>query len=98
MSAKRRPLDASMFATAAVGQPDPVAVAIAPRAEPPRLESLGVPAPKAKHSRAGKVQVQGYFSQATRRQLKMLAAQQGRTVEDVLGEAIADVLAKHSMG
>ena len=41
------------------------------------------------------MQIQGYFPKETRRELKALAAQLDRTVEDLLAEAIADVLAKH---
>jgi len=42
-----------------------------------------------------KVQIQGYFWPETRRRLKMLAAKEGRTVEELLGQAIADLLTKH---
>jgi hypothetical protein len=53
---------------------------------------------KAEHwrpSRVGRVAIQGYFSEETRRELKMLAVRQDRTVEDLLGEAVADVLRKY---
>jgi hypothetical protein len=46
-------------------------------------------------SRANKVQIQGYFAEEVRRNLKILAAHESRTVEDLLSEAIADLLAKH---
>jgi len=47
-------------------------------------------------SRTDKVQIQGYFPEETRRRLKMLAVQRDRTLEDLLGEAIADLFTKHS--
>jgi hypothetical protein len=86
MTARRKPLDPSVFANAAVAQPDPVQAATANQR---RTVASG------QTSRAGKVQVQGYFPEDTRRRLKILAAQQGRTLEDLLGEAIADLMAKH---
>jgi hypothetical protein len=85
---KRKPLDTAALAAAAVQQPDPVQMATAkPVAEPPK---------RAGASRAGRVQIQGYFTEETRRALKMLAVRQDRTVEDLLGEAIVDVLAKYA--
>ena len=48
-------------------------------------------------SRVGKVQVQGYFPPETRQRLKILAASSGRTVEELLSEAIDDLLAKHGV-
>jgi hypothetical protein len=87
-SQKRKPLDAAALAAASVQQPDPVQLATArPVAEPPK---------RAGGTRASRVQIQGYFPEDTRRQLKMLAVRQDRTVEDVLGEAIGDVLVKYS--
>lgn len=84
---KRKPLDTAALAAAAVQQPDPVQLAtVKPAAEP---------AKRAGGPRVGRVQIQGYFPEDTRRQLKMLAVRQDRTVEDLLGEAIADVLAKY---
>jgi hypothetical protein len=85
---KRKPFDTAALAAAAVAQPDPVQQAIAkPVAEPPK---------RAGGSRADRVQIQGYFPEETRRRLKMLAARTDRTVEDLLGEALADLLAKHA--
>jgi hypothetical protein len=46
-------------------------------------------------SRIGKVQIQGYFPATTRRRLKMLAVASGRTMEELLGEALDDLFAKH---
>ena len=41
-------------------------------------------------SRAGKVQIQGYFPPATRKRLKLLAVTSGRTMEELLAEALDD--------
>ncbi len=85
---KRKPLDTAALAAAAVQQPDPVQLAVAkPVAERPK---------RAGGSRLGRVPIGGHFPEETRRQLKMLAVRQDRTVEDLLSEAIADVLTKHS--
>jgi hypothetical protein len=86
-SQKRKPLDTAALAAASVQQPDPVELATAkPVVEPPK---------RAGGPRAGRVQIQGYFPEDTRRELKLLAVQKDRTVEDLLGEAILDVLAKY---
>jgi hypothetical protein len=89
---KRKPLNTAALAAAAVEQPDPVQVATAAnrRAAPSPAATAG------KGSRTGKVQIQGYFPEETRRRLKMLAAQHDRTLEDLLSEAIADLFKKHS--
>ncbi len=90
---KRKPIDISAIAAAARPQGDPVMNATIP--EPVKLlePSETAPAPKSSApSRAGRVQIQGYFPIETRRRLKMLAAQEGRTVEDLLGEAINALL------
>jgi len=86
---KRKPLNTAAFASAAVPQADPVHVATSPRTQP-------APVKAGKTSRADKVQIQGYFPEETRRHLKMLAAQQGRTVEELLGEALTDLFRKHA--
>jgi len=83
---KRKALDVAAFGDAAVLQPDPVRLATG-RKQAPVITGAT--------SRAGKVQIQGYFSEELRRRLKMLAAQSGRTIEDLLGEAIGDLLTKH---
>ena len=91
---KRKLIDISAIAAAAHPQGDPVAKATAP--QPARHPEPPAPASRAStQSRTGRVQIQGYFPSETRRRLKMLAVQQGRTVEDLLGEAIADLLVKH---
>jgi len=87
---KRKPIDISAIAASARPQGDPVTKATTPEQEKP--EAL-TPKP-AGASRAGRVQIQGYFPAETRRRLKMLAAQEGRTVEDLLAEAISDLLDK----
>lgn len=69
-------------------EPDSVLLATAkPVAEQPK---------RAGGSRAGPVQIQGYFPQETRRQLKMLVARMDLTVEELFREAIADVMARYA--
>jgi hypothetical protein len=46
-------------------------------------------------SRVGKVQIQGYFPVATRKRLKLLAVNTGRTMEELLAEALDDLFVKH---
>lgn len=90
--AKRKPLDTAAFASAAIARRDPVEAAITPApVSAPRLT-----AESAQSSRAGKVQIQGYFPKETRRRLKTLAAAQDRTVEDLLGEALDLVFTKYN--
>lgn len=88
---KRKPLDVSAFASAALPQPDPVQKATALKAVPAARPQL-----KGPPSRANKVQIQGYFPEETRRRLKVLAAREGRSLEDLLGEAINDLLEKRN--
>lgn len=89
-SQKRKPLDTAALAAASVAQPDPVKLATTTPTGVPTKTEQGKP------SRVGRVAIQGYFSEATRRELKMLAVRQDRTVEDLLGEAVADVLRKYA--
>jgi hypothetical protein len=90
---KRKPIDISAFAAAARPQGDPVAKATTP--EPERLlEAPSTTSKAAASSRASRVQIQGYFPAETRRRLKVLAAQEGRTIEELLGEAINELLEK----
>ena len=89
--AKRKPLDTAAFASAAIPRPDPVEAATAPAPLPAAWQT----AEPTQSSRAGKVQIQGYFPKETRRRLKTLAAAQDRTVEDLLGEALELVFAKY---
>jgi hypothetical protein len=86
-SQKRKTIDLTAISAAAVQQPDPVQLATArPITETPK---------RAGGSRAGRVPIGGHFPAEKRRQLKMQAVQQNRTVEDLLGEAIDDVLEKY---
>jgi hypothetical protein len=87
-SQKRKPLDTAALMAASVQQPDPVQLATAKPVAEATKRAGGV--------RAGKVPIGGHFPADTRRQLKMLAVRQDRTVEDLLGEAILDVLAKYA--
>lgn len=89
MSSHRgKSLDLTAIAAAAVQQPDPVQMATAKPVVPEQPKRTG-------GSRAGRVQIQGHLPEETRRALKMLAVRQDRTVEDLLGEAIADVPLKY---
>ena len=45
--------------------------------------------------RAGMVLVAGHFDPAVRKQLKGIALDQGRTVQDLLAEALNDLFAKY---
>lgn len=46
-------------------------------------------------SRIGDVQVAGYYPQQVRVQLKILAAEQGRSMESMIAEALNDLFAKY---
>ena len=89
--AKRKPLDVAEFASAALPQPDPVQRAITP-VRPERGSTIS--SIKGPPSRANKVQIMGYFPEELRRRLKVLSAKIGRSQEDLLGEAINDLLQK----
>ncbi|TAN40132.1 MAG: hypothetical protein EPN22_17590 [Nitrospirae bacterium] len=96
-TAKRKPisLDPAAFADAAIPQPDPVHVATEPRRFP-AVDGSSRPTKGSKQgSRVGKVQVQCWVTEDTRRRLKVLAANTGRTVELLLTGAIDDLLARH---
>ena len=43
----------------------------------------------------GSVKIAGHFSPAVHRQLRMLGATQGRTVQSLLGEALNELFRKH---
>lgn len=85
-------LDAAAFADAAVAQPDPVHVATRGSLPPSKRGGSSVKARQA--SRAGKVQVQVWVTEETRRRLKLLAVSSDRTVEQLLAGAITDLLKK----
>ena len=67
------------------------------RAAPPEPAAPGKAAgdPHFRPGRAGKSNVTGYFPPAVKRQLRILAAEQGTTIQDLLGEALNDLFAKH---
>ena len=48
-------------------------------------------------SRVGKVTINAYFRKSVRDQLKMLALQQDRTLQGLLGEALNELFAKYSL-
>jgi hypothetical protein len=80
----RKPLDIKALSSAAGPTVNPVDAIVHARA-----------GRATQRSRIGKVQIQGYFPTATRARLKMLAARDSRTVEDLLAEAVEDLLRKH---
>jgi len=86
--AKRTTLNVSALRAAAEPQPNPV----------DKLEQAkagtGTTAGR-QRSRIGKVAIQGFFEPQLRDRLKILSVRTGRTVEDLLGEAIADFLERN---
>jgi len=138
MSIKRKPLalDPAAFASVAVPQPDPVAVATesmtattseivhsmlatdsrveeqrTPKVTRPRdsaarigtrprarenktRETTEAPSPRQQASRVGKVQVQAWVTEETRRRLKILAVSTDRTIDEILTEAIDALLSE----
>jgi hypothetical protein len=83
MTQKRKELDLSSIAQAAGPTQNPVDALIARKAA------------GTQQGRAGKVQIAGYFPEAMRRRIKGLAAQQGKTIEELLGEALNDLFKKY---
>jgi len=53
------------------------------------------PTPPVAPSRAGKRSVSGHFAPDVSRQLRILAAETDRTVQDLLEEALNDLFRKH---
>jgi hypothetical protein len=69
-------------------------------ADPAGRGAAPAPAPEAapaapRPGRAGKSNVTGYFPPAVKRQLRILAAERGTTIQELLGEALNDLFAKH---
>ncbi len=57
-------------------------------AEPP-------PPRDSRSGRAGKSNVTGYFDPEVKRQLRIMAAEHDSTIQDLLGEALNELFAKH---
>lgn len=53
------------------------------------------PSRKAAATRAGTSQIAGHYPKAVRQQLKMLSAERGRFMEDMIAEALNDLFAKY---
>jgi hypothetical protein len=68
------------------GEPEPHSKGRAPADRP-----AGSLAP----SRIGQKPITAFFPEAVRIQLKMMAAEQSRTMEGLIGEALNDLFAKH---
>lgn len=59
-----------------------------PTESKPAVQVSEGPRSKQAPSRAGKTQVTGYFPPEVRRQLKIIATEEDRTVEQLLGQAL----------
>lgn len=68
--------------------PAPTTTAAAPT-------EVETPAKLPRQDRAGKVMVGGHFTGDLSRAVKVLAAEQGTTVQALVGEALDDLLRKH---
>jgi hypothetical protein len=62
---------------------------------PPADQAEPRPGTRKPPSRIGDVQVAGYYPQQVRVQLKILAAEQGRSMESMIAEALNDLFAKY---
>ena len=78
---------------ATVASPAPVLESSPPPAgaTTPALERAGA----AQHSRAGTKAITVHFPEEVRRQLKTLAAEEGRNIEDMVAEALNLLFAKY---
>lgn len=72
----------------------PVATAATPAALPP--EPAHAVKPAAQPGRVGTKAVTGHYPPQVRYQLKLLAAEQGRTMEDMLAEALNRLFAAYN--
>lgn len=62
----------------------------------PRRQTAPAKSAEAPRSgRAGKSNVTGYFDPAVKRQLRIMAAEKDCTIQDLLGEALNELFAKH---
>lgn len=80
--AKRQTLNVSALRASAEPQPNPV----------DKLERVKTGGTARQRSRIGKVPIQGYFAPELRDRFKILSVRTGRTVEDLLGDAIGEFL------
>ncbi|MCY3968534.1 MAG: hypothetical protein OXG74_01255 [Acidobacteria bacterium] len=53
------------------------------------------PAQESRSGRAGKSNVTGYFDPEVKRQLRIMAAEHDCTIQDLVGEALNELFAKH---
>jgi hypothetical protein len=74
-----------------MAKPNPLTQALSRKSTEP---APAVPAPTPIKSRTGRVLVGGHFSKDVQRMLKIIAAQEGTTVQALLGEGINHVFAK----
>jgi hypothetical protein len=103
MSKTKRPtLDLSAFHAVAVKQADPVAAVRtppatpkpAPEAVPPKTKPKAAATKNQAPSRRNRVQIMGWFAEETRTALRVHALENGKTLEQVMGESFADYLAR----
>jgi hypothetical protein len=76
---------------ATVASPAPVHAPLPPRTAPAVLERSGTALP----SRLGTKAITVHFPEEVRRQLKTLAAEEGRNIEDMVAEALNLLFAKY---
>lgn len=98
----KRPNLAELASVAGSVHSIPAAPAPAARAVSGDSASAPMPAPVQGRpqpaTRAGLVPVTAYFPPEVRTQLKLLAAERGRTMESMIGEAFNDLFAKYGKG
>lgn len=66
-----------------------------PEVPPPAVQAAPRPLGSKPPSRVSTVAVTGYYPQQVRVQLKILAAEQGRSMENMIAEALNDLFAKY---
>jgi hypothetical protein len=77
------------------------AKAVPKRTESPAIGEKPLPSagnednPHYRPGRAGKSNVTGYFPQAVKKQLRLLSAEQDKTIQKLLAEALNDLFAKY---
>ena len=64
-------------------------------APPPPEKQASGDNPHYRPGRADKVNVTGYFPPAVKKQLRLLSAEQDKTMQQILAEALNDVFAKY---
>lgn len=89
-----RPGTAARLQVAAEARVEPAGQAASRKKEKGRAEAKDIDAP----GRAGKVPIQTWIKPSTRRQLRIYALQNDRTVDGLLLEALDDLFRKYKIG